>query len=117
MNERQWDKDAGDIVLKGGSFPRIDNFEDKVLQAVSCFMKTFQGECFSDRDAGVPWFGKILGNDAASWSYIQQVLRERILEVPGVQRVISSSMMFEKRNIKGSFSIELDNGETRTYEV
>ena len=117
MNERKIDPLTGDIVLDGTSVKRTASFAESVLQTVRSYISTFQGECFTDENAGVPWFDGVLGKGVAFADYARQVVREKILEVPGVKRVKSASIDISGRNISGKFSIVLDDGQAVSFEV
>lgn len=117
MNERKIDPVTGDIAFDGKSVKRTESFRDSVIQAVRSYISTFRGECFTDEDAGVPWFNGILGEGVAFADYAKQVVREKILEVPGVKSVKSVHVSIDRRNISGRFAIVLDDGESVEVEV
>lgn len=117
MNERKIDPATGDIGFDGTAVKRTDSFRESVMQAVRCYLSTFLGECFTDGNAGVPWFNGILGESVVFSDYAKQVMREKILEVPGVKSVRSVQMKIDGRNISGRFSMVLDDGEAVNVEV
>lgn len=117
MNERKLDNVTGDIAADGGSVVRISDYRDSVLQTVKTYISTFQGECFTDRSSGVPYFKGILGNDVLFTDYAMQVLKEKILSVPGVSKVNSVKASIKGRSISGKFSLTLDNGERIVLEI
>lgn len=116
MNERKFD--GNDIVYDAATkkVVRVSVYAESVMQTVKSVLSTFMGECFTNPEAGVPWFDEILGQDTTFSDYAQQVIKEKILEVPGVSKVVSSSLKIDGRNLSGGFTITLDNGETMQGE-
>lgn len=112
MNERKFD--GNDIVYDAATkkVVRVSVYAESVMQTVKSVLSTFAGECFTNPEAGVPWFDGVLGQNVAFSDYAQQVIKEKILEVPGVNKVVNSSLKIDGRNISGKFTITLDNGET-----
>lgn len=117
MNERKLDPVTGDIFADGGAVARIPDYRGSVIQTVKTYLSTFQGECFTDRKAGVPWFSDILGNDVLYSDYAMQVLKEKILAVPGVSKVERVDAKINGRTLSGNISIVLDNGERVKMEM
>ena len=117
MNERKLDPVKGDISVSDGHVVRTSSFVESVLQTVRTFVSTFEGECLTDRNAGVPWFDKILGSDVPYADYAKTIIEEKVPSVPGVKKVLRSSLNFDGRKMSGSLSVALDSGETATVEV
>lgn len=117
MNERKLDPVTGDIAVDDGHVVRTSSYEESVMQTVKTYLSTFQGECFTDGNAGVPWFDDILGRDVLYSDYSTQVIKEKILEVPGVRSVDKVNVTFEGRRLSGNIRITLDNGERRKMEL
>lgn len=117
MNERKLDLVTGDIAVADGHVVRTASYEESVMQTVKTYLSTFQGESFTDGNAGVPWFDDILGNDMLFSDYAMQVVKEKILEVPGVRSVEKVNVTIDGRNLSGKISITLENGERREMEL
>ena len=117
MNERKLDPLTGDIALAGGHVVRTSSFEESVLQTVKTFLSTFEGECFSDRNSGVPWFDKVLGAEIPFADYSRKIIEEKILTVPGVKRVVRTSMNFDGRKMSGKVTVVLDDGNQVNMEM
>lgn len=117
MNERKLDPVTGDIAVADGHVIRTASYEESVMQTVKTYISTFLGECFTDGNAGVPWFDEILGVDVIYSDYAMQVIKEKILEVPGVRSVEKVDVTINGRSLSGKISITLDNGERREMEL
>ena len=87
------------------------------MQTVKTFLSTFRGECFTDYDAGVPWLDEILGADVLFSDYAIQVVKEKILSVPGVRSVDKAELAIDGRKISGKIALTLDNGERTEMEL
>ena len=117
MNERKLDPVTCDIAVADGHVVRTASYEESVMQTVKTYLSTFQGECFTDGNAGVPWFDEILGVDVLYSDYAMQVIKEKVLEVPGVRSVEKVDVTINGRSLSGKISITLDNGERREMEL
>lgn len=111
MNGRNLNSD-GDIYVSGTGVSRCSSYAETVMLAIRTQLKTFKGECFSDEDAGVPWYDDILGSSTSSIDNIRQEIREKIESVEGVDKITSMSMNVNKRKISGSYTVRLDDGTT-----
>lgn len=96
------DSDKGSCVAK------------KVKQSVLCFLKTMEGECFTDRTYGIPWFDKVLGTPVAFLDAVQAIFREKIEQLEDVEKVVSVDLKSDGRNLTGSVRVQSKNGETIT---
>jgi hypothetical protein len=83
-----------------------------VAQAVQIALSIQLGEFFADTSAGVPWFGGILGK-TANLNAIRQILRAKILAVPGVLAVNKLDLNFNKsaRSLSITWAASTDLGE------
>lgn len=95
---------------------RALTFKQKVMRNISCVLKTFEGECFTDYDAGVPWFDNILGNSVLFTDEISQEIKDKILEVDGVEKVVDIAVKIDGRNVSGKFKVMLSDGSTEKGE-
>lgn len=114
MNGRLLDRE-NDIYTEpngDGTFriARAATFRDRTMRLVGTVLRTFQGECFTNRDAGIPWFDDILGNQANFTDEIAAELKEKILQVEGVEGVEGMTVKTSGRNVSGSYSLRLSNG-------
>ncbi len=100
MISRRLDPETGDIVTAGEQF--ITGREE-VAQCVQTRLALFLGEYFRDITDGTPWFQEILGK-FASIDNVENILRRRIAETPGVVRLISFSNTFDPVTRKFSVS-------------
>ena len=91
MKSRRLDPETGDIVTNGLQF--IDGREE-VAQTIKTRLALFYGEYFRDITDGTPWFQEILGK-FASIGNVENILRARIAETPGVIRLTSFSSNFD----------------------
>lgn len=91
MISRRLDPDTGDIATAGEQF--ITGREE-VAQCVQTRLRLFLGEYFRDITDGTPWFQEILGK-FASIDNVENILRARIAETPGVVRLTNFSSTFD----------------------
>ena len=92
---------TGDFQMGGGLASFYVNSPQAVAQAVVTRLKLFTGEWFLDTTDGTDWFGKVLGKYTQGTR--DAVIRERILDTPGVNVILSYSSQF--------------NSATRTFTV
>ena len=111
MNGRNLNSD-GDIYVSGTGVSRCSSYAETVILNIRTQMKTFEGECFSDEDAGVPWYDDVLGVSTSALDNIRQEIREKIESVEGVDKITSMSMSVNKRKMSGSYTVSLDDGTT-----
>jgi hypothetical protein len=88
---------SGDLQL-----PRVivSDFNSVTLQTVIDRLNLWKGEWFLDLNAGFPWAQAVLGVVPANPTKISALLRQALLQVPGVKRVVA----------RGTF-----NGSTRKF--
>lgn len=116
MNELLLSKE-NDIYLDGDRIARIGRSSPRsvaasVRQAVLCMLRTEEGEAFADIEEGVPWFGRILGLEAAHLDVATKIIREKILAVGGVAEVVSLNLDVDGRKVGGRFVVRCTDGET-----
>ena len=119
VNERKLDKETNDIYFDSENrcVARISDFADSTAQRIKTYLQTFVGECFSDRNAGVEWYDKILSQNVLAIDAAREELREKILLVNGVKRVDSIKVSVEGRNTKFSYTVVLDDDSVIKDEV
>jgi hypothetical protein len=72
----------------------------------------WQGSWFLDLTQGFPWLQKVLGQRSNRLTQIRNLLREAILQVPGVVSVDSiSAQIAAQRQLQFSFSATLNTGQ------
>ncbi len=92
---------TGDYQIGGGLASFYINSPTAVAQAVRTRLLLFAHEWFLDTTDGTDWFGKVLGKYTQGTR--DAVIRERILNTPGVNTILSYSSQF--------------NSATRTFTV
>ena len=114
MNERKVDKENNDIFVDAERkcVARTSSFVDYAQQKIKTFVQTFVGECFTDRDAGVEWYDKILGQDVLSVDAARTELREKILSIDVVSAVKDVRLVIDGRNTRYEYTVELNDGTT-----
>lgn len=94
LRELALDED-GDLALARGGLFVLDGPE-ALAQRVSVRLKTIKGEWVFDKLIGTPWFQQILGGGARNrLGLISQVIRKRILDTPGVDRILELELDFD----------------------
>lgn len=121
MNERQLDN-TNDVstyeITSDGTVKkrvcRITSFSERTMQLVRTALSTFQGECFVDYDAGIPWFDDVLGNSTLFADEISSEIKDSIEALEGVDEVVDIVVTIEGRNVAGKFKIRLEDGSIET---
>lgn len=91
-----------DLVINSDKkFDRI-NRSNQVVQRVEVALNHYIQEYFLNVPNGIPWYEELLGAKGGS-SKISNILRNKILRVPGVVRIVTFSVSY--------------NGATRGYSV
>lgn len=121
MNGRLLDKENNDIYVMtavDGSrhVARASTFKERTMRLVGTVLRTFQGECFTDFDAGVPWFDSVLGNSVLFADEVSAEIKEKIRSVEGVDDVLDVMVEIEGRNFSGRFKVKLTDGTVETGE-
>lgn len=123
MNGLRLGKDH-DIYLDGTRIARFypsadDSYRKEAGQACLCTLKTEEGEAFADPEAGIPWFGKILGLPASHLDVAVRIIRDTLEAVPGVESVEAVELESDAgrpRSFKGRVSVRTDSGEPVSEE-
>jgi hypothetical protein len=84
MKVRKMDSE-GDYSFGHGELDFYTNSPEGVAQNVSTRLQLWKGSWFIDTEEGTPWLQEILGKHDA----VDVVIRNRILETPGVQSIQS----------------------------
>lgn len=115
MNGRLLDKN-NDIYMdpQTGHVRRAETFKERTMRLIGTVLRTFQGECFTDYDAGVPWFDRVLGNSVLFADEIGAEIKDKVLEIDGVESVEDMMVEINGRNLSGKYKVRLSNGETAT---
>lgn len=112
MNGRLLDSN-NDIFLDGnGHVARALSLRERTMRLIGTVLRTFQGECFTDYDAGVPWFDKVLGNSVLFSDEIGEEIKDKIREIDGVASVDDMMVQIDGRNLSGRYKVTLTNGES-----
>lgn len=113
MNGRLLDKN-NDVYLDpaSGRVRRAETLKERVMRLIGTVLRTFQGECFTDYEAGVPWFDRVLGNSVLFVDEISAEIKDKILEIDGVKSVDDMMVEVDGRNVSGRYKVSLTNGET-----
>jgi hypothetical protein len=101
---------AGDLS-RTNKFERVTGIDER-RQRNQVALKTFQGEWFLDIRDGVPYIRSttgdrpILGQLDYSLNEIEQILREKILDVPGNTSIFEYSQTLSKDENKTVLSVD-----------
>jgi hypothetical protein len=104
------DPTTWDLATYNGDLVLVDN-ADAIQQHLIQRLKLFRGEWFLDLDAGVPYFQDILVKNPNP-VLVDGVLKDAILETPGVLELSSFSMTYDStaRTLVVAFQVETING-------
>lgn len=111
MRYRRLDED-GDYSFGQSASNMLINTPETVGQAIDTRLGLFVGEWFADTTDGTDWFGKLLGHGATELYALE--LRQRVLETPGVTRIISFTPTFDpnKRQLEVEMLVDTLFGQT-----
>lgn len=113
MNGRLLDTANNDIYLdESGHVARASTLRERAMRLIGTVLRTFQGECFTDYDAGVPWFDRVLGDSVLFTDEIGEEIKDKVREIEGVASVDDMMVEIDGRNLSGRYRVTLDNGET-----
>ena len=116
MNETKLNS-SNDVYAENGRIARLQIYSEMALQKIRTVAQTFHGECFTNREIGVPYFEKILGSEIQSADVSAAYIRDAILEIPEVESVEITKIDISIRGVSLTYSAVLANGETVNGEV
>jgi len=96
-----------DLHLGSRSSIAIATGADAVAQGILTRLRLFRGESYLNRQEGTPWFEEIL-SDQPDIRRIEVTLKERILDTPNVESLISFSIDFDSSTRSLTVSFEAD---------
>ena len=106
-----------DIRIKNGKVVRISG-ADEVRQRIKIAMYHELGEYFLNTESGVPWYSQILGSKMEKVD-LANLLRQKILQVPGVLRVDKIEVTKKVRDyfISTVCQVRSDGAEPQTVQL
>jgi len=82
---------------------------DRVKQALQISLSTFRGEWFLNTEAGVPYFQSIIdGNKKASFTEIDALIKDVILDVADVNRILVYESSFDRPTRRFTVAFKVD---------
>ena len=118
MKDIALDSTTGDLLLKNFDLQLIDG-RDQIAQNLAIRLRFILGEWFLDITAGVPYYDDFFIK-APNQIRIESILKEEILNTPGIDKILSFSSNFDahRRAYSVSFSVDTLQGEiTLTQEL
>lgn len=118
MKDIALDSTTGDLLLKNFDLQLIDG-RDQIAQNLAIRLRFILGEWFLDVTAGVPYYDDFFIK-APNQIRIESILKEEILNTPGIDKILSFSSNFDahRRTYSVSFSVDTLQGEiTLTQEL
>ena len=112
MNGRLLDTNNDIFLDENGHVARATSMRERTKRLVGTVLRTSQGECFTDYNAGVPWFDKVLGNSVLFSDEIGEEIKDKIREIDGVASVDDMMVEIDGRNLSGRYRVTLTNGES-----
>lgn len=105
------------VIVPPGDIQLVDGAA-RVAQQIKITLLMFLGEWFLDTDFGVPYLEQILVKNP-KFAGINALLRARILNVPGVTRILSLTMDMDRarRELVVSFAAETPFGLVGPHNV
>lgn len=85
--------------------------KDEIMQSLQTRIKSFLGDCFFAREAGIDWFNLLGAKDVTELSL---AVSATILNTEGVTGIVESSIAIDKfRNIKLVYQVETVYGRSQ----
>jgi len=114
----QLDPLTHDLVIAAPGDLRLVDGAARVAQQIKVTLLLFLGEWFLDTDFGVPYLEEVLVKNP-NFAGVNALLRARILDVPGVTRIVSLSMDMNRqaRTLSVTFSAETPFGLVGPHNV
>lgn len=105
------------VIAPPGDLQLVDGAA-RVAQQIKVTLLLFLGEWFLDTDFGVPYLEQVLVKNP-NFAGVNALLRARILDVPGVTRIVSLSMDMNRqaRTLSVTFSAETPFGLAGPHNV
>ena len=82
------------------------------MRTIGTILRTEEGECFTDYEAGVPWFREFLGSSVLFVDEVSQEIKDKILSVEGVEKVEDVVVNVDGRKVSGKYKVKLTDGTT-----
>lgn len=118
MKDIALDKTTGDLLLENFDLQLVDG-QDQIAQNLAIRLRFILGEWFLDTTAGVPYYDDFFIK-APNQIRIESVLKEEILDTPGVDQILSFTSNFDaqRRVYSVTFSVSTIQGDiTLTQEL
>ena len=112
MNGRLLDSNNDIFLDANGHVARASTLKERVMRLIGTELRTFQGECFTDYEAGVPWFDRVLGNSVLFADEVGEETKDKVREIDGVSSVDDMMIEVGGRNLSGRYRVTLENGES-----
>ena len=114
-----WDlflDETGNISLRKSE--TLDELVDLICQRVKCRLQTFRGECYLDRNMGVPYFKEVMKKNP-DLGKVRSLLAATIVGVEGVKSLEKLKIKFDAstREYKVIFRALADNGNVVKGEI
>lgn len=105
------------VIAPPGDLQLVDGAA-RVAQQIKVTLLLFLGEWFLDTDFGVPYLEQVLVKNP-NFAGVNALLRARILDVPGVTRIVSLAMDMDRqaRTLSVTFSAETPFGLVGPHNV
>lgn len=116
LDNATWDlylDETGNIATVGeADFPAL------LSQRITHRLQTFKGECFLDREIGVPYYEEILKKNP-DLGRIRSLLSSVISSVDGVDKILSLDLSFDRKTrlLSVTFRVLGQDGSIATGEV
>jgi hypothetical protein len=118
MKDIALDKTTGDLLLQDFDLQLVEN-QDQITQNLAIRLRFILGEWFLDISAGVSYYQDFFIK-APNQIRIESVLKQEILNTPGVSEILSFTSNFDdqRRIYSVTFSVSTIQGEiTLTQEL
>ena len=109
--------DENELIISNGDLVLTTEDNDAIPQHLRQRLRVLKGEWFLDRTIGLPYFDLIMEKNPSS-KLVAAVFKKTILDTPGVLKLNSFDLSFDRINRKVSVSFEatISNGTVINFE-
>ena len=102
-----------DLIIKNGKIQYISG-EKEIQQRILVSLRHYFGEYFFQRNAGLPWYQRILGMKG-DYNSVSNLIRDYVLNISGVEYVQKVDLNRVGRKYSVFLQVVIEEGEIVTF--
>lgn len=99
-----------DLCLVCDTGLRLIDGKEAMAQSATNYARTLRGEMMHKKRSGVRYFDTVIGTNPTRPAILEHDMKERLLEVPGVNRISSFAYSQVGEEFRYSATLETDSG-------